>query len=62
MFAEFEKTAHDYCAQGKPLTAEALSQMYLELNQKYFGPDMEKDEEIAEAIQNRDQSYRRAED
>lgn len=47
MFAEFEKTAHDYCAQGKPLTAEALSQMYLELNQKYFGPDMEKDKEIA---------------
>ena len=47
MFAEFEKTAHDYCAQGKPLTAEALSQMYLELNQKSFGPDMEKDEEIA---------------
>lgn len=47
MFAEFEKTAHDYYAQGKPLTAEALSQMYLELNQKYFGPDMEKDEEIA---------------
>ena len=47
MFAEFEKTAHDYCAQGKPLTAEALSQMYLELNQKYFGPDMKKDEEIA---------------
>lgn len=47
MFAEFEKTAHDYCAQGKPLTAESLSQMYLELNQKYFGPDMEKDEEIA---------------
>lgn len=47
MFAEFEKTAHDYCAQGKPMTAEALSQMYLELNQKYFGPDMEKDEEIA---------------
>ena len=47
MFAEFEKNAHDYCAQGNPLTAEALSQMYLELNQKYFGPDMEKDEEIA---------------
>lgn len=47
MFAEFEKNAHDYFAQGKPLTAEALSQMYLELNQKYFGPDMEKDEEIA---------------
>lgn len=47
MFAEFEKNAHEYCAQGKPLTAEALSQMYLELNQKYFGPDMEKDEEIA---------------
>ena len=47
MFAEFEKNAHEYCAQGKPLTAESLSQMYLELNQKYFGPDMEKDEEIA---------------
>ena len=47
MFAEFEKNAPESCAQGKPLTAEALSQMYLELNQKYFGPDMEKDEEIA---------------
>ncbi len=47
MFAEFEKNAHEYCAQGKPLTADALSQMYLELNQKYFGPDMEKDSEIA---------------
>ena len=47
MFAEIEKNAHEYCVQGKPLTAEALSQMYLELNQKYFGPDMEKDEEIA---------------
>ena len=47
MVAEFEENAHEYCAQGKPLTAEALSQMYLELNQKYFGPDMEKDEEIA---------------
>ncbi len=47
MFAEFEKNAHEYCAQGKPLTADALSQMYMELNQKYFGPDMEKDSEIA---------------
>lgn len=47
MFAEFEKNAHEYCAQGKPLTADALSQMYLELNHKYFGPDMEKDSEIA---------------
>lgn len=47
MFAEFEKNAHEYCAQGKPLTADALSKMYLDLNQKYFGPDMEKDEEIA---------------
>lgn len=47
MFAEFEKNAHEYCAQGKPLTADALSRMYLELNQKYFGPDMEKDENIA---------------
>lgn len=47
MFAEFEKNAHEYCAQGKALTADALSKMYLELNQKYFGPDMEKDDEIA---------------
>ena len=47
MFAEFEKLAHEYCAQGKPLTADSLSQMYLELNKKYFGPDMVSDDLIA---------------
>lgn len=47
MFAEFEKLAHEYCAQGKPLTADSLSQMYLELNKKYFGPDMISDDLIA---------------
>ena len=47
MFAEFEKIAHEYCAQGKPLTADSLSQMYLELNKKYFGPDMVSDDLIA---------------
>lgn len=46
MFAEFEKLTHEMCAAGKPLTAEALNGLYLELNRKYFGPDMISDHQI----------------
>ena len=33
--------------KGEPLTAEALSELYLELNRAYFGPDMVSDPQIA---------------
>lgn len=46
MFAEFEMLAHRMFEQGEALTAERLNQVYLELNQKYFGPDMVSDPEI----------------
>ncbi len=46
MFAEFEMLAHRMFEAGESLTAERLNQVYLELNQKYFGPDMVSDEEI----------------
>ena len=47
MFAEFEKIVHEASAKGVSLTNEYLSSTYLELNKKYFGPDVEYDEEIA---------------
>ncbi len=46
MFAEFEMQAHKKAEQGEALTAQTLNQMYYELNQLYFGPDMVSDEEI----------------
>lgn len=47
MFAEFEKNAHEMVGKGIGLTADNLSEMYLELNKKYFGDEMVSDEEIS---------------
>ncbi|RRD94283.1 oligoendopeptidase F [Clostridiales bacterium COT073_COT-073] len=46
MFAEYERATHQLVEQGEAVTAEKLSQMYYELNQKYHGPSMISDEEI----------------
>ena len=40
MFAEFELKAHEAVENGKPLTAEYLRQIYRELLELYFGPEM----------------------
>lgn len=37
MFSEFEVIAHNSVEKGEPLTAEALSDAYYELNKKYYG-------------------------
>ncbi len=47
MFAEFEKITHQMVANNEPLTADALGEIYRSLNQKYFGPDLLIDDEIA---------------
>ncbi len=47
MFAEFEQLAHVAGANGEALTAEKFSEIYYELNQKYFGTGMTIDPEIA---------------
>lgn len=36
LFAEFERDAHDMYRRGEPLTAQALSQHYRELNELYY--------------------------
>lgn len=43
MFAEFEHMAHRKGAEGESLTSERLCQMYRQLNEDYFGPDMKVD-------------------
>lgn len=47
MFAEFEKNIHEYVENGGALTADYLCETYKRLNEKYYGPDMVVDEEIA---------------
>jgi oligoendopeptidase F len=46
MFAEFEKLIHGKVEAGEALTSDLLSEMYYELNLKYFGPDMVVDQDI----------------
>ena len=43
MFAEFEKKAHDYDRQGKPLTPDTLNSIYYRLNKQYYGPGVKHD-------------------
>lgn len=47
MFAEFEMRTSRMAEQGESLTAENLCSVYRELNEKYYGPDMISDPEIA---------------
>lgn len=46
MFAEFEKIVHEKIESGIMLSSEDLNDIYYKLNQKYFGPDVEIDEQI----------------
>ncbi|MBS9337871.1 oligoendopeptidase F [Fructobacillus parabroussonetiae] len=46
-FAEFEAWIHEQDAAGQPLTAEVMADFYGQLNQKFYGPDVLADPEIA---------------
>jgi oligoendopeptidase F len=47
MFAEFELLIHKKYENGEALTTDVLKEEYRKLNEKYFGPDMVIDDEIA---------------
>lgn len=47
MFAEYEKLIHEKVEKGEALTSKTLSDIYYELNLKYYGDDVIVDEEIA---------------
>ena len=46
-FAEFEMRTNEMVEAGESLNAENLSDLYLELNKKYYGPDMISDKQIS---------------
>jgi len=46
MFAEFEYEIHKRAQNGEALTADLLTNIYYDLNKKYFGNDIVVDEEI----------------
>lgn len=47
MFAEFELAVHRAVGDGEVMTAERLSEIYGDLNRKYFGPEVVYDDQIA---------------
>ena len=47
MFAEFELKVNELAATGAGITADALCEMYAQLNRDYFGEDVVVDEQIA---------------
>lgn len=47
MFAEFEMKINEYLEAGGALTAEYLSETYMDLNKIYYGPNVVVDDEIA---------------
>jgi len=47
MFAEFERDIHAAVESGKALTSETLSQMYRDLNEKYYGPSLKVDDYLS---------------
>lgn len=46
MFAEFEKRTHEKVWKGETLTADKLCELYQQLNEDYFGPQMKIDSYI----------------
>lgn len=46
MFAEFEHDIHVRAQNGEALTADKLTEIYYNLNKKYYGPSVVSDEEI----------------
>lgn len=46
MFAEFEHDIHQRMQKGEALTADKLTEIYHELNKKYYGADVVSDPEI----------------
>ena len=46
MFAEFEHQIHVQAQEGEALTADKLTEIYYELNKKYFGDNIVVDEKI----------------
>lgn len=47
MFAEFEYIVHGKIGQREPVTADLLSEIYYDLNKKFFGEDLIVDDYIA---------------
>ncbi len=45
-FAEFEETAHAMAEKGEPLNRDNLSELYYELNKKYYGDALFHDKDI----------------
>ena len=46
MFAEFENIIHQRAEEGEAMTADLFTEIYMELNKKYYGPDVILDKEI----------------
>jgi len=46
MFAEFELKIHEAVERNEALTADSMSEMYLQLNQEFYGAEVQVDESV----------------
>lgn len=44
MYAEFEDILHNYANEGTPMSAKVITDLYYQMNQDYFGPDVKMDD------------------
>jgi oligoendopeptidase F len=47
LFAEFELAIHDAIEKGEALTADSMSEKYLQINHDYYGAEVDVDETVA---------------
>lgn len=44
MYADFEHILHTWAKEGKPMSAQVITDLYYQKNKEYYGPDVEMDE------------------
>ncbi len=46
MFADFEHILHTWASEGQPMSAKTITDLYMQKNKEYFGPDVTMDEYV----------------
>ena len=46
MYAEFEHILHTWAKEGQPMSAQTITELYLQKNTEYFGPDVTMDKYV----------------
>ena len=47
MYADFEHILHTWAQEGKPMSAQMITDLYMSKNAEYFGPDVTMDQYVS---------------